>query len=350
MKGRSFAMPRHRLLGIASCTLSLLLVLWPHFGICMRQRGHQKLIPNARLDRLNNDIAPERSHGVMQLHSKCPMCALAADTVFRAALDEFRADGIDLSPVVDTWRDCSAGFYIDIGSNVGVQVRKLYHPDQFRQAPVLPLFDQHFGAQRSKVCVLSIEPNPAHTKYLQTLATFLQDKGHPAVFLTDTAAAAHAGVATFHHDSNAQAHDHQWMASLHRSVTYQGNVTGASPVPLLDVSKFWKRVMRPAIMMAQATRGTKPPVVVKLDIEGSEFEVFPSMAVEGVLCDMDLMMIEWHDRSVNRAQLPAQVSNMTAQDHMSLFEKLRALSPGCTVVMSQLDDETYRDGMSIPLF
>ncbi len=35
--------------------------------------------------------------------------------------------------------------YLDVGSNVGVQVRKLYEPELYPQAAVKPVFDEAFG-------------------------------------------------------------------------------------------------------------------------------------------------------------------------------------------------------------
>ena len=35
--------------------------------------------------------------------------------------------------------------YLDMGTNQGVQIRKLYQPQLFPNATVLPLFDKYFG-------------------------------------------------------------------------------------------------------------------------------------------------------------------------------------------------------------
>ena len=39
-------------------------------------------------------------------------------------------------------------FYLDIWSNIGVQVRKLFEPSRYPNAAVLPVFDQYFGHER----------------------------------------------------------------------------------------------------------------------------------------------------------------------------------------------------------
>ena len=35
--------------------------------------------------------------------------------------------------------------YLDLGTNIGMQIRKLYEPELYPQSPMLPLFDKYFG-------------------------------------------------------------------------------------------------------------------------------------------------------------------------------------------------------------
>ena len=43
--------------------------------------------------------------------------------------------------------------YLDVGTNIGVQLRKLYEPHKYPGAPVLRIFDEVFGdANRCSVC------------------------------------------------------------------------------------------------------------------------------------------------------------------------------------------------------
>merc|ERR550539_841072 len=56
--------------------------------------------------------------------------------------------------------------YLDMGTNIGVQIRKLYEPDLFPGAPIIPLFDKYFGKIEerdfSEICSVGWEPNPSH--------------------------------------------------------------------------------------------------------------------------------------------------------------------------------------------
>ena len=59
--------------------------------------------------------------------------------------------------------------YLDVGTNIGVQIRKLFEPHKYPGAEVLPIFANLFGPQRCKVCAIGIEPNPRHTLRLNML-------------------------------------------------------------------------------------------------------------------------------------------------------------------------------------
>ena len=121
--------------------------------------------------------------------------------------------------------------YLDIGSNVGVQVRKLYEPQLYAgkdpmlerlarkwdvyneptaeeraagivkgaefwniTSPVLPIFDKHFGkAPRCGVCAIAVEPNPRHTARHKELQAVLQAAGAGALWLSRTAASTSNG-------------------------------------------------------------------------------------------------------------------------------------------------------------
>ena len=56
--------------------------------------------------------------------------------------------------------------YLDVGSNIGVQIRKLFEPQKYPGAAVHQLFESSFGAasggSRCRVCAIGFEPNPRH--------------------------------------------------------------------------------------------------------------------------------------------------------------------------------------------
>ena len=50
--------------------------------------------------------------------------------------------------------------YLDVGSNRGVQIRKLFEPWRYPSATVQPVYERLFGVDRCRVCAIGMEPNP----------------------------------------------------------------------------------------------------------------------------------------------------------------------------------------------
>ena len=95
--------------------------------------------------------------------------------------------------------------YLDVGSNVGIQIRKLFEPSKYPDAAVHPIYDLNFGTfenrQRDgndyKVCAVGFEPNFQHTAYLKNLEKIYNGCGWKVKIYTDTAVSDHNGAATF---------------------------------------------------------------------------------------------------------------------------------------------------------
>ena len=61
--------------------------------------------------------------------------------------------------------------YLDVGTNIGVQIRKLFEPDLYPNATVHQLFNKYFGDINERtahgICAVGFEPNPSHTSLLK---------------------------------------------------------------------------------------------------------------------------------------------------------------------------------------
>lgn len=169
------------------------------------------------------------------------------------------------------------------GAMQGVQVRKLYHPEQFPGASVLPIFEQLFGAApRAGVCAIGFEPNPRHTAYLATLNAWFRRRGYPALIFTDTAVGREKGTLPFYGDAAAEPKVHEWGASLTNVPRMQGSNSTVTQVAVIDLVDFFARVIRPILDVEQRKTGRRPPVAMKMDVEVS---ALPAESVFlGVLC------------------------------------------------------------------
>ena len=61
--------------------------------------------------------------------------------------------------------------YLDVGTNIGVQIRKLFEPKLYPRAKIHKIFNYFFGnlTERTNagVCAVGFEPNPSHSLHLQ---------------------------------------------------------------------------------------------------------------------------------------------------------------------------------------
>jgi hypothetical protein len=69
-----------------------------------------------------------------------------------------------------SWMDGCRLLYLDVGTNRGVQIRKLFEPHLYPKAPVLEVYDEIFGTNRSSMkdlCAVGWEPNIHHAPFLK---------------------------------------------------------------------------------------------------------------------------------------------------------------------------------------
>ena len=210
--------------------------------------------------------------------------------------------------------------YLDIGSNIGVQIRKLFEPSRYPGAGVLPLFDQYFGKKRHlarDLCAIGVEMNPKHTMRLSVLEKhYTETCGFSVRFFKETAASTHDGTVDFWAGGN-QLDD---GASQHMSQSYR-KTKPTRTAHALDLVRFIEREILP----------TASVIVMKMDIEGSEFELLPWLVMKGIACNIDYIFIETHTWLATSGQLE------TYNHARALFGKV----PDCKVRVGELDDESY---------
>lgn len=64
--------------------------------------------------------------------------------------------------------------YLDVGSNVGIQIRKLFEPELYPDADALPIFDTRFAPPEERkadrgLCAVGFEPNSRNQQRLLDL-------------------------------------------------------------------------------------------------------------------------------------------------------------------------------------
>ena len=102
--------------------------------------------------------------------------------------------------------------YSDVGSNIGIQVRKLSEPQRYPNAKVLTIFDKVFGTidhrkkenhlNGKRICVIGFEPNPKHTRYLKEVEANYNNCGYKVKFFTEAAVSGFNGKSMYYSDEN----------------------------------------------------------------------------------------------------------------------------------------------------
>ena len=275
------------------------------------------------------------------------------------------SDAIDEAAIwetIDTY-NCTMA-YLDVGSNIGVQIRKLFEPHLYRNGteyvpkkgkssfvgvpPVLSVFDEKFGSDKCRVCAFGFEPNPNHHSRLELVQSHLKSLGF-GVHVFHAAAAELDGVVHFRftNASAATIENEDWGAkrvasAAEETEAREDNSAGLVGVKAIDLVRILDAVdaglTRKAKEVGLERHG---PVVMKLDIEGSEFGVLPHAMLMGSFCRVvDMAFIEWHDRFFRKDAGKGQLTRTVANEMRKMLHAA-IRSDDCKTELSRIDDETF---------
>ena len=238
-----------------------------------------------------------------------------------------------------SWLSKCKRIYMDVGSNIGVQVRKFYEPEKYRDAPIIKLFDQQFGNAQERrrpgveteLCVLGMEPSPQLRPRLQKLEEAYQKRGW-LVHIYPFAAFVEEKEMEFEmRDGVGSGTASSLNSTLNNLPKDYGKRHGKARVRAIDLAFFMKQLKQ--LLDASAT-----VQFMKIDIEGSEYEVIPKLAANGMLCKSFLkkVFIESHIRPKEASTEPG-----LREIKAALAGAKSAHGPCEPAEMSFLDDETY---------
>ncbi|XP_052760222.1 uncharacterized protein LOC128203023 [Mya arenaria] len=227
-------------------------------------------------------------------------------------------------------RECRYVF-LDLGSNKGVQVRKLFEPNLYPKALIIPVFDRVFGNifERQKyACAFGFEANPRHMKRLKFIEESYKNKGFQVDFYNLAVSDRDNAIVTIFSETNFNL---DWGAGiLDQAINNKANMTRYK-VHTVDIVKFIVETINPL----------KPKAVfMKMDIEGSEFLVVPHMIKNKVLCkdiitSAGIEIHKWAGKPLNMSL-----------DMRELEHNLKQQECVPTSVIP-LDDETYNMDVAI---
>jgi len=231
---------------------------------------------------------------------------------------------------------CSKVF-VDVGSNRGTHVRKLFEPKKYPGCPYLAVFNESFGTLRSGpssltgICAFGFEANPRWSSRLKEIEKAYAAQGWRARWFAPAFVSNKTGSVTLWLNDNGT--DSDWGAS---SKHWNNKPAKSVEVPAIDLSGFMQQLRK------QALPGHK---LMKMDIESAEFQVLPKLLEMNLLCKsaLDKLTIEWHERFLEKDEIPA--AKRTRQQVES--------STKCTgqpdTIVQDFDDESFlTDGMPLP--
>ena len=240
--------------------------------------------------------------------------------------------------------------YLDVGSNIGVQIRKLFEPHKYPGAPVHSLFTETFAStDRCRVCAIGVEPNPRHRNRLSQLQTRLTAAG-AGVTVFEAAAGSADGVLTLQYGARKSNFEDAGASTLGIG-RYRGH--DEVVVRMLRLSRL-VRLVRAQLDVTARRAGTPPgqragKILMKLDIEGSEWTVLTDLMDSGALCTVDSVFVEYHDADFER--IGAQAGSLRRAALVTMRDVVRSLRAkisaalraegSCPTRVVDLDDETF---------
>ena len=192
---------------------------------------------------------------------------------------------------VPSWIATCTDVFIDLGANIGVQVKKLFEPEMYMKVQdsllkkTLNIYDQEFGEPsvrkrpNSGLCAFGFEPNPKHHARLRDLEQYYFELGWKVHFFPFAVSNSDKNVTLY---SDGEPEKNEWGATLYRDTD---NFKGSTQVRQVRLSDFIKQYLNHIQIK-----------VVKVDIEGAEYEVLVNLLSAGMLCQdrIKFVAIEWH--------------------------------------------------------
>ncbi|KAJ1639199.1 hypothetical protein T492DRAFT_938152 [Pavlovales sp. CCMP2436] len=243
---------------------------------------------------------------------------------------------------------CTLSLHLTIGTNIGVQLRKLYQPEYYPGALVLNVFDHHFGTARqndSGLCAFGFEANPTHNARLETIESAYRRAGHRMTISRETAVGTSNGTTTFFFTGNAF-RDLGASTKLNNFLNSSATMRPISrQIRTIDFAHF----LHSEIFSRSEAGLPGAAVVMKLDIEGSEESLLPWLRSCGAFCGIDVATIEFHHWMHTKSQAQSKAAYLLAVGEYlgtaaarTIREEAAARGERLAFKTTNMDDDTYR--------
>lgn len=222
--------------------------------------------------------------------------------------------------------------YVDLGSNIGVQIRKLFEPSKYPTSKILQRYNDILGdvdTRRESVCAFGFEANPRHVERLKQVQDIYNALGWKTTFYNRVVWTKNNDTMTIYSDDKNRNQD--WGAGILDTRIPDKNTMTKFQVPTVDIASWFESMI---------DEYSPQTVMVKMDIEGSEYNVIPHLLTRGILCanKISFMYMEFHNWAGNG-------SNLNRNSIRNQMASQKCIS----TTLVDIDDETYlHDGMAFP--
>lgn len=246
--------------------------------------------------------------------------------------------------------------FLDVGSNIGIHARFLYEPDRYpNSTKAVPAFAREFGYPRDNrmFCIFAFEPNPKFEKRHLDMARAYTAMGWRYTPIMAGASDTNGNI-TFYHSHFENLENENGFSAVTPKTLYGKDATPRT-VRIVRLSSWIQNEIEgreiPKTTIQDISEFMAPKVIMKLDIEGLEFKVFPDLLTSGALCkNIHYLMGEFHFSPGNHNYFPINLTSdgkhvlQNRQAGRQLAQQLLHLvdiSENCMTKIALEDDESY---------
>ena len=254
--------------------------------------------------------------------------------------------------------------FLDVGSNRGVHGRFFFEPEKYPRSKFAKRFQSILpdtGKRRKTSCVFAFEPNPLHAPTQKQTTRKYRAMGWRYTYV-GAAASDQQGNLTFWQNNGfyGTGKSATSFARLEVGFSTQNRDPGNPhnqrvDVPTIDLSAWIRHhILERRIPEDGDLYDAKSPplLIMKMDIEGSEYRTFSKMVLDRVACSLDYIYGETHafTNRFEKFQLRNNVVLDGAQARAFMWSlNMMLRMEGCKTTWIEFDDEAYHaDGVEYP--
>jgi len=199
------------------------------------------------------------------------------------------------------WFQQCTSLFLDLGANRGDTILRWLTEENYNgRAKSDSISKVYKLEERRKFCILSFEPNGMFEPRLNTIQKSMQAKGYKVKVKTRTAVSDIFSDSLIYIDG-VSTHSYGTSLFSEKKVNFGGRLhplgKGQS-VKLVDLRAILSCIPK------------NTELVVKMDIEGGEYDVLRSIVPSGLACAIDLLIIEYHDHKLRKGTVPKGINDV----------------------------------------